>query len=205
MIALSHYGINVEELKAFYSIVDNVEVPKADIEVSSTVQAMDLVQESFGSIRRDKKQVPPEFDELMKDDQPEAFEPFVPSHMPPFPAKHSYKRSAVGFRLLSDFNCLQIFQHREKDPIKMRELYRKQSRIVQENLKSLIHKKDKTVVDILPSVTKSTEVAAMNSDNLGHGAKRKYPEDENIDVMPEGHSGKILEVSRAYPVIQYIK
>lgn len=69
-------------------------------------------------------------------DLPEKFPKYVPIHMPVYPHKHSYKTSPV-------------YQYREQDLGKVRELSTLQNRRLQDNLKSLIRKTRNTVVDFL--------------------------------------------------------
>jgi hypothetical protein len=65
----------------------------------------------------------------------DALPPMCPSHMPPFPARHAYKQTAV-------------YQYREQDAGKVRELSTRQNRRLQENLKQLVRKTNHTLVEI---------------------------------------------------------
>jgi histone H3/H4 len=60
---------------------------------SGTSSIVELKAELNGS------SVNQEYEEFMAEDKPENFKTFIPSHMPSFPNRHSYKRTPVNFYL----------------------------------------------------------------------------------------------------------
>ncbi|KAF9438851.1 transcription initiation factor TFIID subunit 8 [Entomortierella beljakovae] len=102
----------------------------------------------------------------------------VPDHLPPFPSKHSYKKTAV-------------FVKRPTDPQKIRELNAEQSRLVESNLKKLMAAENKVA---MAAAHKDGSTAAVPADMLI--IKEEVETADSIDKH-------VLSKLEALPVVNY--
>ncbi|KAF8985468.1 hypothetical protein BGZ46_004061 [Entomortierella lignicola] len=102
----------------------------------------------------------------------------VPDHLPPFPSKHSYKRTPV-------------FVKRPTDPQRIRELNAEQSRLVESNLKKLMAAENKVA---MAAAHKDGSTAAVATDLLI--VKEEQESAESIDR-------RALTKLEALPVVNY--
>lgn len=155
LMFLKENRIFVHHLEEFFEDIKNATIHPIQLELDDTPLPY----------RTETKEKPESFLELMKLDQPEPFPAYIPDYMPPFPERHNYKLTP-------------IFQHRESDPVRMREHSTRQNRLLQENLKHLIQKRDNTLVDIIPTISKQDEVLPRKRRRSQDEIEKKKPEED---------------------------
>ena len=147
--ALHHLHLSPADLSSFtLTHVQNISLDTLEVIQSTEIQ---------------DTTVPEDLKAYMPQDAPEPLPPFCPAHMPSLPARHAYKRTPV-------------YQYREQDPGRVRELSTMQNRRLQENLKQLVRKTSHTLVELF-------DVGTTTGQSIANGHPQPQHEFKQLPVI----------------------